>query len=169
MQATRIRHISRRSGGVAFRGARPTIGIPVIGYLAGAASQRTEFVAAFREGLKEAGFIEGQNVAIQFRSANGQAERLPDLVADLVRRQVAVILATGGAASAMAAKAASSTIPIVVDSEPTRVKLGLIASLNRPGGNITGATFMGTELAGKQLDLAPNRSFGNRDCLSFSA
>jgi putative tryptophan/tyrosine transport system substrate-binding protein len=128
--------------------------MPVIGYLDGAAtSQRTEFVAAFRQGLKEAGFVEGQNVAIEFRSANGQAERLPEMAADLVRRQVAVILSTGGLPSIMAAKAASPTMPIVVVFGGDPVKIGLIASLNHPGGNITGATFVSAELAGKQLEL----------------
>jgi putative ABC transport system substrate-binding protein len=128
--------------------------MPVIGYLDGAAtSQRTEFVAAFRQGLKEAGFIEGQNVAIEFRSANGQAERLPDMAADLVRRQAAVILSTGGMPSIVAAKAASPTMPIVVVFGGDPVKVGLIASLNHPGGNITGATFVSAELAGKQLEL----------------
>ena len=128
--------------------------MPVIGYLDGAAtSQRTEFVAAFRQGLKEAGFVEGQNVAIEFRSADGKAERLPDMAADLVRRQAAVILSTGGGPSIMAAKAASPTTPIVVVFGGDPVREGLIASLNHPGGNITGATFVGDELAGKQLDL----------------
>ena len=128
--------------------------LPLVGFLdATTVAQHAEFVTAFREGLRQVGFVEGQSVAIEFRYANGRAEQLPDLAADLVRRQVVALVAAGGADSALAAKAASSTIPTVIVFGSDPVRLGLIASLNRPGGNITGATSMGANLASKQLDL----------------
>jgi putative tryptophan/tyrosine transport system substrate-binding protein len=144
-------------GGVAawplVAGAQQT-SVPVIGYLETATtSHRIEFLTAFRQGLNETGFVEGRNVLIEFRSSDGHAERLPTLAAGLVSRQAAVILAAGGAASALAARAASSTIPIVVVFGADPVKLGLIESLSRPGGNVTGATFMGSELGSKRIDL----------------
>jgi putative ABC transport system substrate-binding protein len=128
--------------------------MPVVGFLnvasPGALRQQ---IAAFREGLKESGYVEGQNVAVEYRWAEGQYERLPELAADLVRQQVSVIVVGGGAQAELAVKAATTTIPIVFSAGGDPVRSGLVASLNQPSGNITGVYHFATGLEAKRLGL----------------
>src|SRR6516162_5081786 len=128
--------------------------VPVIGYLSieSADDEYKNFIVPFLQGLKETGYVEGQNVAVEYRSAENQYDRLPGLVADLVRRRVAVIV-TSATAAAFEAKSATTTIPIVFGTGSDPVALGLVASLNRPGANLTGIANLANELAPKQLQL----------------
>jgi putative tryptophan/tyrosine transport system substrate-binding protein len=127
--------------------------LPVIGWLAGGTSEGyAPFAAEFRQGLKETGYVEGQNVAIEYRWAEGQNEKLPSLAADLVRLRVTVI-AAAGTPSAFAAKTATATIPVVFSTAVDPLEAGLVASLNHPGGNVTGATNFVAALAAKQFEL----------------
>jgi len=126
--------------------------LPVVGFLRDTSLAGAEYrVTAFRQGLKQAGFVEGQNVAIEFRWADGHKDRLPTLAAELIRRPVAVIF--GNTPSALAAKAATTTTPIVFATGTDPVKVGLVTRLNRPGGNITGVVFFTAALGAKRLDL----------------
>jgi putative tryptophan/tyrosine transport system substrate-binding protein len=128
--------------------------MPVVGYLhTGVPEPFMHLVAVFRQGLQESGYIEGQNVAIEYRWANGQYDRLPGLASDLVKRQVTVIVTAGGSASALAAKRATAAIPIVFSVGDDPVKLGLVASLSRPGGNATGVNVLIGALDSKKLGL----------------
>src|ERR1700731_461267 len=128
---------------------------PVIGWLhSGSFARYGHVVTAFQQGLKQAGYIEGQNVAIEYRWADGHFDRLPALAADLARRhEVRVLAALGGDPAAFAAKAATTIIPIVFVGGLDPVKLGLVSSLNRPGANVTGVTLLSSPLLGKQLQL----------------
>ena len=127
--------------------------IPVIGFLHGGSATGliNLQVAAFRQGLKDGGFTEGQNLLIEYRWSDGQNERLPELATDLVRRNVSVIATVGGPASNIAAKNETSTIPVVFNTGADPVKTGIVSNLRRPGGNVTGVTFLGEELNAKAL------------------
>jgi putative tryptophan/tyrosine transport system substrate-binding protein len=127
---------------------------PVVGFLNTASLEPfAVYVRAYREGLGSAGFVEGRNVTIEYRWAEGNSPRLKDMAADLVRRRVDVIAATGGSPAALEAKAATTTIPIVFQVGIDPVKAGIVASLNKPGGNVTGATMLAVDLAPKRLEL----------------
>jgi len=128
--------------------------MPVVGILGTTTPDDfADRVAAFREGLKEVGYVEGQNVVIEYRWPEGHYDRLPTLASDLVRRQVAVIAAVGGEPSALAAKAATTTIPIVFSIGGDPIRVGLVSNLNRPGGNITGVNFFQSDIGAKRLGL----------------
>jgi putative ABC transport system substrate-binding protein len=128
--------------------------MPVVGFMHSLGrNDRVNLLDAFRRGLNEAGYAEGRNVAIEYRFADNQIDRLPALAADLVNRNVAVIVATGGGYSVLAAKAATTTIPIVFVTAGDPVQLGYVASLNQPGGNATGVSWFGAQVAGKGLGL----------------
>ena len=137
---------------LAARAQQPTM--PVIGYLSGATFETMrEYVAAFHRGLADAGFFEGRNVAIEYRWAEGDNERLPALATDLVRREVAIIVVGSSTPGALASKAATQTIPIVFSLGSNPVEVGLVTSLSRPGGNLTGLTALQTAVTAKRLEI----------------
>ncbi len=128
--------------------------MPVVGYIGSSSAEvNVKRVAAFRKGLAATGFVEGRNVAIEYRWAGGRDDRQPELVADLIQRRVAVIATPANTAGALAAKAATATIPIVFGAGGDPVELGLVASMNRPGGNVTGINILNVELTPKRLGL----------------
>jgi putative ABC transport system substrate-binding protein len=137
---------------LAARAQQPAM--PVIGFLNSASPQPFEnYVAGFRAGLKETGYVDGQNVVIEFRWAEGHYDQLPGMAADLVRRKVAVLVSTGGTPSVMAAKAATTTVPIVFTIGGDPVRFGIVTSLSRPGGNMTGVNMLATQMETKRLGL----------------
>lgn len=137
---------------LAARAQQPAM--PVVGFLSSRApGESANVLAAFREGLREAGFVEGQNLAIAFRWAEGHYDRLPALAADLVSLRVAALFAAGGPPSALAAKSATTTIPIVFSAVNHPVSIGLVASLNQPGGNVTGMSMFTSDLGSKSIQL----------------
>jgi putative tryptophan/tyrosine transport system substrate-binding protein len=128
--------------------------MPVIGLLSARSSRAdARLLVSFRQGLRESGFAEGQNISIEYRYAEGQVDRLPSLMADLIRRRVAVVVATGGVQAALAAKAATTTIPIVFTSAGDPVREGVVPNLNHPGANLTGVTASQVDVASKRLGL----------------
>src|SRR5438477_5790683 len=134
--------------------ARAQRTIPFVGFLnSGSPNERAHLVEAFRQGLKEGGYTDGKDVAIEYRWAEGRQERLPQLAQELVARKVALIVTSGGMSPALAAKSATATIPIVFTGGGDPVKLGLVASLSRPGGNITGVTNIAISLNAKRLQI----------------
>ena len=151
---------------IAARAQQPAM--PVIGFLSSRSpGESAGVVAAFRQGLGETGFVEGQNLAIAFRWAEGRYDRLPALVAELVNLRVAVLFAAGGTPSALAAKEATSTIPVVFSAVNDPVCLGLVPSLNRPGGNVTGMSLLNSELVAKSAQFLKEAvPAGGCDCVS---
>jgi putative ABC transport system substrate-binding protein len=142
--------------------------MPMVGWLnSGTSGGREHLLTAFRRGMSEAGFIDGQNVAVEYHWAEGQYDRVPALAADLTRRGVAVIAATGGTVSSLTAKRATTTIPVVCIFDGDPVTAGLVASLNRPGGNITGISLVASVIEAKQLELlARADTDGDRHCFA---